>query len=159
MTHAELVARAGRWLKNTKRCGVVLTEFHSAANEVPDAIGFKSNGASILVECKTSVSDFYADKKKPGRGRRAGGMGHLRFYMTPPGLLSVDLVRRQRPGWGLLEARGRIVRVAVVAEPRTQEETSGEFQALYAYARRIHQYGLTLDEAQEAVRLAAEALR
>ena len=111
MTHAELVERAVRWLRNTQRCGLVLSEFVSSSPEIPDAIGWKSHPMSILVECKTSVSDFYADKKKPGRiaETRGAGIGRLRYYMTPPGLLSVGMIERQRPGWGLVEVTGRVV--------------------------------------------------
>jgi hypothetical protein len=111
MTHDELVQRAARWLKNTQRCGVVLTEFVSYSPETPDAIGWKNGGLwSYLVECKTSLGDFYADAKKPGRSlRRLAGLGRERYYMTPKGLLDVERVRRNRPGWGLLEVCGRRV--------------------------------------------------
>lgn len=163
MTHDELVTRAGRWLRNTMRCGVVLTEFSSYAQENPDAIGWRSGGLwSYLIECKTSISDFYADGKKPGRNgkhalSRRAGIGREKYYMTPKGLLGAERVRRNRPGWGLLEVCGRSVRVVIKAIPFNEESRAREMPILYAYARRIHQYGLTLDDAQEAVRKAADA--
>lgn len=160
MTHDDLVARAARWLKNTKNCGVVLTEWHSYAAEIPDAIGWQANPWNThLIECKTSLGDFYADKKKPGRyGRRAYmGCGRLRYYMAEPGILSVDLVRRHRPKWGLLEVRKRTVTVALQAERFCLETAWRELPLLYAYARRMHQYGLTPDQVQDAVGKAAEA--
>ena len=143
MTHDELVKRAGKWLRNTRHCGVVLEEFRSAATVVPDAIGFQSS-KTILVECKTSIDDFYADAKKctvngPGPGRR-------RFYMTPPGLLSVQRLEDNRPGWGLLEVRGRTVKV--IKESGVFETDPTENIILYCYVRRVHQYGLSLDEVQ-----------
>lgn len=163
MTHAELVERAARWLKNTKRCGIVLTEFDAGIGEKPDAVGWGSHGSrSYQVECKTSLNDFYADKKKSGRCGVSvrSGIGRWRFYLTPPGLLVADTVRRMRPRWGLLEVRGRIIRVVVDAEAWGRADTAwSELPLLYSYARRIHQYGLTLDEAQAAVRHAAEDKR
>ena len=59
-THSELVDIAEKWL--FKRCGFAFKELTTINQETPDAIGFRS-GESILVECKTSRSDFHADKK------------------------------------------------------------------------------------------------
>ena len=68
MTHDQLVARAKHWLLNTYGCGFAFAELTACTNsgEIPDAIGFKY-GHSILVECKTSRSDFLSDKKKTFR--------------------------------------------------------------------------------------------
>ena len=109
MTHAELVQRAARWLRNTKRCGVVFTEkeCYSTAREFPDAIGWR-NFESYLVECKTSRSDFLADLKKLHRESPNIGMGDRRYYMTPPELVQPDEVPKH---WGLLWVYPRIVRV------------------------------------------------
>jgi hypothetical protein len=147
VTHADLVKRAARWLKNTKHCGVVLTEFHSGSPEVPDAIGWKTGGCqSYLVECKTSVDDFYADSKKPGRNPRArhhlarrAGLGRERYYLAPKGVLDVDRVKRNRPGWGLLEASGRQVRVRLKAIPWDHQSGFREMPLLYSYARRMQE--------------------
>lgn len=161
MTHAELVERAARWLRNTRKCGVVLTEFHSASVEIPDAIGWNASQAhiprSILVECKTSLSDFYSDGKKPGRkGRTAThGIGRERYYLAPPDILTAELVRRNRPKWGLLEAWPKSIRVKLNAESFCLQTAWRELPVLYSFARRISQYGLTLSEAQDAVRKAA----
>jgi hypothetical protein len=160
MTHDELVARAARWLKNTVKCGVVLTEFATHADEVPDAIGWLIHSGrphSYLIECKTSRSDFYADRRKPGRTPRNGhrGIGRWRYYMAPPGVLTAELVRKHRPKWGLLEVGKRSVRVRLQAESFALETAWRELPLLYSYARRIHQYGLSLDDAQKAVRKAA----
>jgi Holliday junction resolvase len=59
--HSDLVEIAEKWL--LKRCGFAFTELSTHAQEIPDAIGFKS-GISILIECKTSRADFLADRKK-----------------------------------------------------------------------------------------------
>lgn len=107
--HDELVARAGRWLRNFAGCGVVLTEVvcNSSSNEIPDAIGWRGE-TSILIECKTSRADFQADALKPFRVRPERGMGRHRYFMCPEGIIqTADLPR----GWGLLWVNGRSVRV------------------------------------------------
>lgn len=114
MTHAELVKRAARWLKNTKHCMVVATDCWNMGIEIPDVMGW-TTGWSILVECKTSRGDFRRDLKKHSRYRPDSGPGNLRFYMTPPGLLKpCELPDR----WGLLEARDKQVRVIKDAKSR-----------------------------------------
>lgn len=106
MTHAELVERAARWLKGTARCSVVITEQWSMEREIPDAIGWRSH-ESYLVECKTSRADFLHDLKKWHRKYPDWGMGELRYYMTPPGLIQVDELPDK---WGLLEVYPKIIR-------------------------------------------------
>jgi hypothetical protein len=84
-SHATLVARAVLWLERQKRCGFVLSEMHCNWIESPDAMGFTSKH-SILIECKTSRSDFARDRKKASR-RDGIGMGVFRFYLTPANLV------------------------------------------------------------------------
>lgn len=102
-THDELVNRAVRYLKNTRRCGVVFHEFVTGASEIPDAIGWRSGGThSILIECKASRSDWLADKKKHGRKvtqRGWAGLGYQRYYLVPPDLVTPE---EMPPYWGLL---------------------------------------------------------
>lgn len=115
LTHDELVKRAVRWLAGTRRCYVVMDEQISfAVAEQPDAIGWRCGGrTSILVECKTSTSDFYADQRKHHR-KYGRGMGSERWYMTPPGLLKPEQIP---DGWGLVEVSSRC-RIVVQATPR-----------------------------------------
>ena len=101
MTHAELVQRAAAWLRGTWRCRVVITEM-DGGGQIPDAIGW-TGFASILVECKTSRTDFAADAKK-SHHRRDRMMGNYRFYLTEAGLLAPEEIP---PRWGLAEIRGR----------------------------------------------------
>lgn len=112
VTHAELVARAERWLRNTKKCGVVFAERRGGTgHEIPDAIGWRVGVWSILVECKASRADFLRDAKKLFRRNPEMGMGQFRFYMTPPGLV---LTSDELPkGWGLVEVHDRTVKVIV----------------------------------------------
>jgi len=107
MTHAELVSRACKWLRNTFHCRVVLSELvaYTPSGETPDAIGWVNNRC-ILVECKMSLADFYADKKKRARWPRYPALGHWRFYLTPPGLLENTMVCLTER-WGLYEVHGK----------------------------------------------------
>lgn len=61
MTHSTLVSRAKKWLQ--QKHSIVVTEMGTSGEE-PDAIGFRM-GFSTLIECKTSRSDYYADRRKP----------------------------------------------------------------------------------------------
>lgn len=111
LTHADLVTAARRWLRGPMRHVVALAEVATTLkSEIPDAIAWRAGGwASTLVECKTSRSDFLADRSKPHRQRPEQGMGYWRWYFTPPALLRVEDLPA---GWGLAELRGtRVFRV------------------------------------------------
>jgi hypothetical protein len=169
MTHAQLVERAGRWLRNTVRCSCVFTECSSQTlSEAPDAIGWSANGTSTLVECKTTLSDFYRDTHKPSRRHRELSMGANRYYMTVPKLLRADQIPE---GWGLLEVHPRcddtIVRVVVVApkpEPSPVSRQSNEMRLLVAELRRISEgwrtpgdkLGLFVCQPEDSPRLGAD---
>jgi len=98
MTHAELVSRSIAWLYTSMGCGVVISETATySTSEIPDAIGWARGGSeTYLIECKTSRSDFAADKKKINRDQF--GMGTYRYYFTPPKLIGRDELPE---GWGL----------------------------------------------------------
>ena len=104
MNHVELVERAVKWLKNTFHCRVVLSELVAYTNsgETPDVIGWVNN-RSILVECKISKSDFYADKRKRSRINGMPALGHWRFYLSLPGIITSQIP----DGWGLYEVHGK----------------------------------------------------
>lgn len=129
LTHAQLVSRAARWLRNTRRCSVVMVETGCWLTQIPDAIGWDWRGRSIAVECKVSVADFRADahKTNPPIGRR-------RFFMTPPWLLTA---RALPDGHGLLEVHGRRVRVIREATMRVGYSSAIELPLLVAEIRRV----------------------
>ncbi len=133
VTHNALVRHAEAWLRRAAHCDVVLTE-QSAGDEVPDAIGWK-DGCSIIVECKISRSDFFADSGKPWRGDAGSGMGLLRYFLVPHGLIAAAELPA---GWGLLElgADGRICR-RKRATRRAQRNSEGEIAFLAATLRRV----------------------
>ncbi|MDV3469032.1 hypothetical protein RZA67_09850 [Stenotrophomonas sp. C3(2023)] len=128
LTHADLVKVAGRWLRNTAGCSVVLEELCAATGngENPDAIGWYT-GRTLLVECKVSRSDFLADRKKPFRADPARGLGQYRYFMAPKGLLRADELP---PRWGLLEVSGRRVFLTSGHEPKRwyRDENPWEFK-------------------------------
>lgn len=107
MTHADLVVRAERWLRNSCKCRVVFTEkVATYCDETPDAIGWRPDGNSILIECKMSVKDWLADQRKAHR-QDGKGIGAHRWYLTPKGLLN----GREMPAtWGLIEVWGKTIR-------------------------------------------------
>lgn len=132
MTHADLVRIAERWLWGGARsCHVVFREFVTYAGEVPDAIGFDGSH-SIVVECKASRADFRADVRKWHR-RNGQGMGTLRFYLTPKGMVEPSEVP---PGWGLLETSGGRMRMVKRAQPR-EPDLRAERRLLVSGLRRL----------------------
>jgi len=135
--HGQLVRRAARWLANTKRCSVVITEM-AGGGEEPDAIGWSSgyHAPTVLVECKASRSDFDADRLKVGRRRvESLGKGNERYYLVPPDLLDYALQNAPEK-WGVLVAHKN--RVEVRRESGHFESARGhEMAMLVSVIRRI----------------------
>jgi hypothetical protein len=91
----------------------------------------------VLVECKVSRADFLADAGKPFRMKPEEGMGSQRFYMVPSGMIRREELPRH---WGLLELRGREVRLAVKpgrVDFRSQVGMMKEMNLLLASLRRV----------------------
>lgn len=113
MTHAELVQRAGRWLRNTERCTSLALELVTCLREVPDAFGWKNAGrTSVLVECKTSRDDLCADRRKPSRRHPEQQTGGFRWYLCEREVLDKAWIPQE---WGLLWVCGKVVRRIVHA--------------------------------------------
>lgn len=156
MTHAELVRRAARWLRTTARCTVVLVEHHGGSRTVPDAIGWRGS-YSVVVECKTSRSDFLRDRRKPSLTSYAERPGFKCYYLTEAGLLTPpDLPF----GWGLLEVvatRWRtLVAKRVEARPdgpddRTPDQLRREVLRLMLELRRYQSQGIRYETVRELV--------
>ena len=128
-THADLVERAATWLRNQMNCRVVLAE-PNICGEIPDAIGWKYAYASHLVECKVSRCDFFADRAKSFRVDMALGMGIYRYFMVPAGLICLNDLDASYAKWGLLEVKGRCVRVSRWAEAQLEHDRLGEIGLL-----------------------------
>jgi hypothetical protein len=135
--HAQLVARAVKWLRFKYGCGIVLSEQYCVSGEVPDVIGWKGFCQSVLVECKVSRSDFLADANKPFRVKSEKGLGSKRFYMAPAGMIAREELPRH---WGLLECKGREI-IMTVKPPRQDLRTTAglmkEMNLLLASLRRV----------------------
>ena len=138
MTHAELVKRAEKWLKNTFHCRVVMSEHvaYTRYGEIPDVIGWV-NGKSILVECKTSRADFMRDKSKPFRSSDALALGAWRFYLTPPGI--IQYIGELPFRWGLYEVHGKTIKYVGgikyqnAAQPPFDSDLRSEIAMLLSY--------------------------
>ena len=126
MTHSELVVRAASWLRNELNCGVVLCELVTIGQEIPDVIGWV-NQRSIVVECKTSRSDFLSDLKKSHRNPLCSfSLGVWRFYFAPAGIIPADKLPE---GWGLYELNGRSVRHAAGVKYRNTWSQQPPFES------------------------------
>jgi hypothetical protein len=136
---------AGRWLRNTQHCGVVLTEVSSGAGECPDAIGWKGS-YSQLVECKVSISDLRADREKPS-SRSERRMGRSRWYLMPMALAQKALALGIVPeSWGVLGLSGRQVRVLRDVPDIVDfqvDSIRGEIALLVSVIRRYQVQGIT----------------
>lgn len=150
MTHEELCERARRWLSGSRRCDPVFSNIASC-REIPDAIGWSSCcqwEGSTVVECKTSIADFHADRRKyvtyarPGeageepRGarfwyltkRRAEEMGlvevplprmgDFRYYFCNEGVIPASLIEKYAPDHGLIYVCGARRLKTIIAAPR-----------------------------------------
>jgi len=148
MTHCELVELAYRWILKNASCGIAFKELKTLSWEIPDVIGFGSGGHSVIVECKTSRSDFIKDKSKPFRLNPQLGMGTHRFYCCPKDLIKATELPE---GWGLIYADGGKARLAhnplvkylnengneYKSRYNHQKNADSEFQVLYSALRRL----------------------
>lgn len=100
-SHSELTVIAANWLKNSIKCPVVAREIaaNTVSRETPDAIGWKSD-CCYLIECKTSKTDFYKDKKKIARQEGFPALGNKRIYIAPKDILSPESIPKD---WSLYE--------------------------------------------------------
>lgn len=142
INHSELVVRGAHWLNkqasNIKyRSNFVVTEFVcTGVNESPDIFGLRPYG-HVLIEVKTSRSDYLRDKKKVGRNNILDQLGNFRFYLAPNGLLKPNELPER---WGLLEWDG--INISVTVEPVFWENADhrGTHHIYYSVLRRLHKY-------------------
>ena len=104
--HDEIKYKAANWLKRHKsnirvpNCPTIVADLVSlnTTGEVPDVIGWNSY-LSVLIEVKVSRNDFLKDNKKRFRQFGEFGMGDLRFYCCPKGMIKPEELPEK---WGLL---------------------------------------------------------
>jgi hypothetical protein len=145
--HRELCNAAVCWLEGTMRCNVALSGIAST-REIPDAIGWSTRNphyGSIVVECKTTTSDFYADKLKKHQVR----MGDFRYFLVPKGLVSVEVLKANYPDHGLLYLTGHGVRVVLHGPRRFDADLHSEIRLLQFAVRHtkdnLLRAGFTVD--------------
>jgi hypothetical protein len=116
---AQLIQAGRRWLKTGwrnaannghGRCSIIAEDKASLSGERPDLIGWYDK-KSILIEVKVSRADFFRDGSKTWR-MYGEGMGQIRWYLTPPGLVTWDEVPYS---YGLAEFDG--TSIVVILEP------------------------------------------
>lgn len=133
VSHRALVEVAAAWLRKQGHA-IVATEVVTTG-ETPDAIGWKGTCAT-LIECKVSRADFLADSAKPFRRDPQRGLGYLRLYLCPTGVIESPELPE---GWGLLEWNGDKVRVIKKPEPKYEHNVRQEVSILLSILRRIGQ--------------------
>lgn len=157
MSHGELVERALDWLAS-RRCAPIFNNCASCA-EIPDAIGWSSSykhHGSLVIECKASRSDFYADKKKrfiwkhpehgyqyppsrlPQKEAEEMGlvpeeipmMGNYRYYLCAPGIITPEMLAEHAPCHGLLYVGPRRIKIVTEAPRRENANYPAEIRYL-----------------------------
>jgi hypothetical protein len=137
MTHNELTEKAAKWLVKhdanitIPNCPLVYSELKTASREIPDVIGFNSS-SSVVLEIKTSRSDFLRDADKHFRIHPELGMGQTRYYVCAKGIVkpSDDL-----NGWGLIIHNKRGFNIEIKSE-NFQYNCDSERKLLLSVIRR-----------------------
>lgn len=137
MTKSEMIKRAEKWLRNTERCEFVCIK-RSALTYHPDLIGYKSNGVTVVVECRSSMDEFLKDRKSwlKKNDDKDRTMGVLRYYFAPKNVLSSD---DMPDGWGLIEPFVENIRTIKVSAKRAQtpDILAREFRYLISSVKHI----------------------
>ena len=134
MTHEALRKRAVQWLTNTQRCSVVLSEIVTSCSEVPDAVGWR-NWFSMVVECKVSRSDYFAQKNK-NHVLAGRGVGQHGYILCPKGMLTVEDL--DGTGYGLMEIADEHGNIRVKLPPLLREPCrEDEITMLVSALRRV----------------------
>ena len=120
MKHRDLCKAGARFMKKHgikawEKPTYVVCELE-VYGESPDVFGF-GGGLPQLIEVKTSRSDFLADKKKSWRINPERGLGELRSYLCPEGLISVDELPEN---WGLIYINEESGEMTKIKEPNSQ---------------------------------------
>ena len=146
LTHKKLCELGAGWLKRRapQKYPVVFVEMKTLGIEIPDVIGFNSE-SSVIIEAKTSRSDFKKDADKFVRKHPKTGVGNYRFYICKEGLIKKDELPKK---WGLLYVCKYNV-IKVIKSPlkgnidnvnnrnRFKVDKSRERQIMYSALRRV----------------------
>lgn len=136
--HYKLCCEGAKWMRKQEfgAYKIVAVELCTISVENPDVWG-TTGYKSMLIEVKTSHSDFLRDMKKPFRmdsnvNYRKYRLGNNRYYLVPKGLVSIDELP---PHWGLLEWNGTSITKVKEAEYVVCENI-GELGMLCSIMRR-----------------------
>ena len=136
--HKKLIEIGRVYLLNHQISGmckssIVATEITIPCGECADVIGW-ANGNSVLLEAKTSRQDFKKDFKKWFRMNPEQGLGDLRVYIAPKGLIKLDELPEN---WGLIEVNEK-GRPKMVKKPVKQSgNKKAEILVLSSLLKRI----------------------
>lgn len=136
VTHYSLCKKAAAFLRSKKGFGLLYSVCEiSVDGESPDAFGFGHyfKGTTHLIEVKVSRSDFLADRKKIFRRHAYKGIGELRYYCCPEGLISPSEIPEK---WGLIYLRGNKLEVIVHAESQISNRCN-EMKIISSILRRM----------------------
>ncbi len=136
-THDDLIARGVKWLQNQKnylyRSPIIVTEFSSMAEEIPDILGM-NHFTTTLIECKTSLEDFKADANKAFRNIYVDACGTFRFYLCAAGLIPEEKIPED---WGLLYCYPNQIKIIKIPVDHDKKQTRfQEYCILYSLVRR-----------------------
>lgn len=146
MTHRELIEIGYKWCLN--KCAFAFKDLVTMNLEIPDVIGFNSDG-TFLLEAKTSKNDFLNENKKWARKNPQYGMGDWRFYITKKGLLKIEELPDM---WGLIEVNEK-GNARIKYNPfgkgniyyrwkRNEKNKQAEYQMMFSALRRIQEQNL-----------------
>jgi len=127
ITHRQLCIIASKYLRSKKGANRTYSICElERVGESPDAFGF-GGGLTYLIEAKASRSDFLSDKRKYFRRDMIQGVGELRSYICPTGLIKESDLPEY---WGLLyvNAKGKI---DVIKQPQRQPFNYGEEMKIF----------------------------
>lgn len=119
-----------------KKYKYVAVELCTWGSENTDVWGLGNFNDSVVIEVKTSHSDFLADKKKWCRSEKAASLGYqagrLRWYLCPEFVIS----KSELPlNWGLLYWDGKKVYPVVAPKP-FEGTSSADMDILTSILRR-----------------------
>jgi hypothetical protein len=135
--HRDLCLKGAAFMKKNgllkwQRPVYVVCELERANAECPDVFGFGS-ALTQLVEVKVTRSDFLNDRNKIWRINPQEGIGQLRSYLCPEGLVGIEDLPDK---WGLLYAVGS-KKIITAKEPEVQiSDTQQEMNLAASILRR-----------------------
>ena len=142
--HYELCKLGARLIRSRKNptlpydrpCMYSTCELVCMGAELTDVWG-TTGDCTVIIEVKTSRSDFLADKRKYARSKQAEILNHqignYRYYLCPKGIIAEDDLPNN---WGLLEYDGKKIHRVKMA---TKVESSLPMELLHitSIMRRI----------------------